>query len=108
MFLPLSSTTRICAPAATLGLPRRQREAERAAPADLAVTPDPAAVHLDEALRERKPEPRSFLVSGTGLRLLKLLEDPVEILDCDARAGVGHGNPHLTVRLRGRNVDQPA
>src|SRR4051812_45732411 len=108
MFLSLSSTTRIWAPAGTLTAPRGQREDERASVADLAVAPDPAAVHLDEALRKREPEAGALLLPGTGLRLLKLLEDAVEILGGDARPGVGHGNPHLAVVLRGGDIDQPA
>ena len=85
-----------------------QREHERASLADLAVAPDPAAVHLDEALRQREPETGPFVLPGTGVGLLELLEDPVEILGGDARAGIGDGDPHLAVRLRRGDVDQPA
>ena len=49
-------------------------------------------MHLDEALRQRQPEPGALRLAGTDFCLLKLLEDPVEILGGDTRAGVGNGD----------------
>src|SRR6478609_4080382 len=63
----------------SLALPEREREHERASRADDAVAPDAAAVHLDEALRQREPETCPLIQAGTELGLLELLEDSFEI-----------------------------
>ena len=43
-------------------------------------------MQLDQLSREREAEPRAFLLPGTGLRLLKLLEDAGLVLRSDADA----------------------
>src|SRR5215468_4563770 len=55
-------------------------EAERRAPSDRGLHPDPAAVELDDPLRDGKPEPRpAFLPRARAVGLLELLEDPLPI-----------------------------
>ena len=106
MFVSLSSTTRICSPAIGSS-PRGQRERERAPLAELAVDPDPAAVQLDEPLREREAEPGALALRGPGVGLLELLEDPLVIFGGDPGAGVGHRDPHLAVDLRALTSTAP-
>ena len=76
--------------------------------AELAVDPDPAAVQLDEPLRERKPEAGALALLDACLGLLELLEDPLLILGRDAGTGVGDRDPHLAVDPRRAHVDGPA
>src|SRR6185436_20811824 len=59
MFLALSSTTRTSSPDMG-GVARCQREHEPAPRPGLALDPDPAAVELDEPLRQGEPEPGSL------------------------------------------------
>ena len=65
---------------------------ENVAPcADLGLDPKPAAMHLDDALGDRKPEPRAaLLLGGRGIGLLELLEDLGLVRLGDARPGVAH------------------
>src|SRR6185312_1535061 len=91
-----------------LGRPQWQGEPERAALAELAVAPDFSAVHLDEALRQRQPEPGPLPLASAEVGLLKLLENPVEILRGDTRAGVGNGDRDLAVGPRRTDIDLPA
>src|SRR5438552_7339987 len=76
--------------------PRRQRERERRALAELAFEPDAPAVELDEALREREPETRAFARAiGRLAELAEFLEDLRLILRRDADAGVAHAHLDL-------------
>src|SRR5262245_12322858 len=92
----------------SLDRPHGQRELERASLADLALAPDAAAVHLDEAFRKGEPEAGPLALLGASFRLLKLLEDAIQILGGDARAAVGDRNPHLAVHPRRADVDLAA
>ena len=66
-------------------------------------------MHLDEALRQREPETGpSCCLLDTGLGLLELLEDPVEILGGDARAGVGTETLTSPLACVAVTSDQPA
>src|SRR5919204_6478704 len=96
MLVSLSSTT---GPAHLpwLGGPRGQGEHERAPLAKLAVDPDPAAVQLDEPLRQREAEAGSLPLLDARIGLLELVEDPLVILGGDAGTRVGHRDPHLAV-----------
>ena len=78
---------------------------KRASLAELALDPDPAAVQLDEPLREREPEAGPLALLDARLGLLELLEDPLVVLGRDARAGVGDRDPHLAVDPRRAHVD---
>src|ERR671931_569350 len=90
-FLSLSSTTRISAPA--MSVPHRELERERRADAELALEPQVAAMELDEASREREPEPRPFvLLREVAPDLPELLEDDLLVLGRDPDAGVGDGD----------------
>src|SRR5205814_1920303 len=69
-------------------LPDGKSEAERAAPAGLALDPEAAAVQLDEPPGEWETEAGAFgLPSVAGL--LELLEDRLEVRGGDTGAGVG-------------------
>jgi hypothetical protein len=57
----------------------RQREGEAAAATKDALDPDPSAVQLDEAPREREPEARALTLLDADARLLELLEDPLAV-----------------------------
>src|SRR5438132_5332399 len=85
---------------------RRQREHEGAALAEFAVDPDVPAVQLDEALRERQPEPRPLALLLARCSLLELLEDPQLIFRGNPGPVVGDGNAHLAVDARGSDVDR--
>src|SRR5579862_9131324 len=96
MFFSLSSTTSTRSPAMT-DLPVGQCEDEPAPLPELALDPDPAAVELDETLREREPETRAFALPDADFRLLELLEDPPLVLAGDPGTGVGDRDEHLLV-----------
>ena len=68
------------------GAPVRQREAERAADAHLALQPHPAAEQLDDAPRQGEPEPGALLARAAAAALLERLEDPLPV-------GLGHADP---------------
>src|SRR5262245_47098774 len=65
-----------------------QREVERRAAADLTFRPDTPAMRVDDAARDRQPEP--------GALVLRVLAAPValeqlrELFGFDARTGVAH------------------
>ena len=65
----------------------------------LGFDPDPAAMHLDDALGDRQPEPgAALLLRGRAVGLLELLEDLALIGGGDARPGVAHRRPERAVR----------
>src|SRR4029077_17947903 len=70
--------------------------------------PDPTAVQLDEALRECEAEACALALLHTDVSLLELLEDPLLVLGCDARAGIGHRHLHVAVHVPGRHRDAAA
>jgi hypothetical protein len=76
--------SRTRSPAIAALLLDRQRENEAAAATQRALDPDPAAVQLDEAPREREPEARALTLFDADARLLELLEDPLVVLAADA------------------------
>ena len=81
--------------------PKRQREVERAAPADLALEPDLPAHHLDQAGRDRQAQPGAAVLAGRrGVGLGERLEEPLLLLGGDADAGVADGEvqAHLLAR----------
>src|SRR5256714_1236761 len=89
--------------------PHRQRERECASLAGLALHPDPAAVELDEPLRERKTKAGAFpraLCLPAGL--LELFEDPALVLRRNADARVLHVDDDVAIRARGGSVDGSA
>src|SRR5206468_12877075 len=69
-----------------LGAPRGQREHECAPLAGLAVDPDPAAVQLDEPLRQCEAEACPLPLFDPCLCLLELFEDPLVILAGDRKS----------------------
>ena len=61
----------------------RQPDAERGAPAHMAVEFNPAVVRADNPLHDHQAQPRALLLGG-----VKWLEDPVDLLLWYAAAGV--------------------
>src|SRR5262245_28922206 len=78
-------------------------EAERGSPPEGRLHPDPAAVELDDPLRDGEPEPRAALLPGArAVSLLELLEDPLPVRLRDPRARVGdRDDERLAVAVRG-------
>jgi len=74
---PWTATNR--SPTIAAGVLDRQREDEPAAAAALTLHPDPPAVQLDEAFRERESEPRALRGGGARPRacLSEMLRGPV-------------------------------
>ncbi len=75
---------------------------------ELALDPDPAAVKLDQPLRDSEAETRAFALLCADAGLLELLEDPTLVFECDSRPGVGHGHEHLVVLARSCDHDAAA
>src|SRR6185503_3424913 len=72
-----------------------QGEVERRALALATLGPDPATVHLDEALGEREPEPRASGFACEGIvETVEWLEEPVEIGSANPDAAVGDAHVH--------------
>src|SRR2546426_489705 len=87
----------------------RQRERERRAATDLALDPQPAAVELDEAPRQRQPESGALaLARVVGPDLTELLEDRVVVVGRDANAGVADGDLDRPVGEMGGDADASA
>src|SRR3989338_496873 len=105
----LSSTSKIFSPAIltleplSLNLlnPARnwQREEKPAAFANLALHPDPAAVHLHKLLCQRQAESASFglFVSASPRHLSEFLENSLMLLSGDAGACVSDLNTHRSI-----------
>ncbi len=74
----------------------------------LTLDPDPPAVQLDEALREREAEAGAVTLLHTDVGLLELLEDPLLVAGCDAGPRVGNRHVHLTVEACGRHGNASA
>ena len=72
----LSSTTRICSPATAMPVAPGSVNTNVLPSPELALDPDPSAVQLDEALRQRQPEPGPLALLLARVGLLELLEDP--------------------------------
>src|SRR5438552_10896889 len=87
-----------------LGRADGERETEGAAVAGGAFDPEAAAVELDELAGEGEAESGAF-GSLAVRRLLELLEDHLELLRRDARAGVRDGDLDLAVVEPGGDVD---
>ena len=97
MFRSLSSTTRICAPVIARPAPAGSVNSNvLPLPTSLSHQIRPPCIST-KRFDSASPRPVPSRCLGAGLRLLELLEDPVEILGRDARAAVGDGNPHLAV-----------
>src|SRR2546428_8539147 len=95
-------------PTACSSLERKwQRKCESAALADLALDPKPAAVQLDEALREREAESGAVFSMRTGGGLLELLEDLRMILGGDPHARVPDGDADLAIHPMRSHIDSP-
>src|SRR5262245_25566817 len=76
-------------------------ERERGPLPQLGFNPQPAAMHLNDALGNRKPEPgAAFLLSDGRIRLLKLLKDFPLILLSYSWPGVAHRDREASVRRR--------
>src|SRR5437763_2472190 len=84
----------------------RQREVERRPLSRLALRPDLSAVRLDDALGDRQAEARAE--ARGALRLPVGVEDVLQILVRDARAGVADDEEHLAVVARGAAGDAAA
>src|SRR5512142_1014550 len=77
----------------------RQRDGERGAPADLALDVDLAAVHLDNAIDDGQPKPRS-LASRLGGEERR--EQLPQILSRYAGTGIRHERFHELIASRAR------
>ena len=75
-----------------VAVPARDREAERAAHADLALEPHAATEQLDQALGEGEAEAGPLLARAAAPALLERLEDPLLVGLGHPDAAVGHGD----------------
>ena len=75
-----------------VAFPPRDREAERAAHADLALEPHAATEQLDQALGEGEAEAGPLLARAAAPALLERLEDPLLVGLGHPDAAVGHGD----------------
>src|SRR5262245_15550267 len=86
--------------------PRRDRDGERRALADLAVDGDAAAVELHELAHEGEPDPGPFVrPSFRPAHAMEALEDVRELVVRDPDARVPDREPDLPVLLRERDRD---
>src|SRR5690606_21650891 len=71
-------------------LPARQQDVERRAAPALALDRYRSAARLEEIVDDREPEPRPVLSSAAerAFRREERVEDPIDVLRSDARAGV--------------------
>ena len=87
----------------------RQLDAERRALALDAVELDRPAVHLDDRLRDRDPEPGALDRAPRGAGCPEEpLEEQLLLVERDAHAGVGHLEDRQVVALRERQRDPTA
>ena len=90
-----------------VGTAPRQSDGKRRAPAELALDANCATVQLDQLVHECEPDPRTLLrAAARALDPMKALEQPRQLLRCDANPAVGnpqldpgvvwaaHGDPH--------------
>src|SRR5688500_13271110 len=90
------------------GVTERQREREDAPPSHLTVESEGTPVQLDDALRQRQPEPGARLLALAGRRLLERLEDAPLVLRRDADARVADGDLDGIGGPAGADRDRPA
>src|SRR5688500_8415542 len=75
----------------------RQREIKPAAFAEFAFKPDPAAVHFDEPLRQRKSQAGALRFAGFAARLLKFEKDSFLIFCRDSGSSVADLDAHVSI-----------
>jgi hypothetical protein len=84
----------------------RERECKGRTSARLGLDPNPAPVHLNDALRDRESQPSAALLLGDGVvRLLKLLKQPGPIFKVDYSRDLRPAKRGSAVILRSSNLE---
>src|SRR6185436_2053871 len=87
----------------------RQRKAEGRALAELALHPDPPAVHLDELAREREPKTRALGLAGiVAAHLAELIEDQCLVRNRDADPGIRDRDLYRVCQLFAVQLHSPS